>query len=101
MPSMVRDVSAMLVETMHFLPLRPFLLADGGASNIFYCIAGVNVLYKGITLSGGASSPSLSTSFLICLQAVSISSSPVRNSKMSPGSSKQCIYTAVLTLASR
>lgn len=41
---------------------------------------------------GGASSPSLSTSFFIYLQAFSISSSPVKNSKISPSSSKQWIF---------
>lgn len=42
---------------MHFLPYKPFLFGAGGGSNIFYYITGVNVLYKGITDRGGASSP--------------------------------------------
>ena len=74
---------------MHFLPYNPFLLGKGGSSNILYCIIGDNVEYKGITLRGGASSPSFSTSFLIYLQAYSISSSPVKNNRISPFSSKQ------------
>lgn len=79
----------MFVATMHFLPGIPFLLGAGAASNIFYCIVGVNVEYKGITDNGGTSSFNFSTSFLIYLQAASISSSPVKNNKISPGSSKQ------------
>ena len=74
---------------MHFLPGKPFLFLGGGGSNILYCEFGVNVEYKGITSRLGTSSPILSTSFLICLHANSISSSPVRKSKISPYSSKQ------------
>jgi hypothetical protein len=90
-PSIVKEVSAILVETTIFLPGNPFLFEGGGASKILYCKCIGKVEYNGITFNGGASSPNLLTSSLIFLQAVSISSSPVKNNKTSPGSSKQWI----------
>jgi hypothetical protein len=72
---------------MHFLPGNPFLLGLGGGSNILCYYYGLKVEYRGITSRGGTSSPNFSVSFLIFLQAVSISSSPVKKSKISPGSS--------------
>jgi hypothetical protein len=74
---------------MHLRPGIPFLFFSGAGSNIRCYIAGVNVEYRGITFSIPTSYSSFSTSFLIYLQAVSISSSPVRNKRISPGSSKQ------------
>jgi len=84
---MVRDVSAIFVQTMIFLPGIPFEFAAGGASKIFYYAAGGRVEYNGTTLTGPQLSPCFSDSLLIYLQAVSISSSPVKNTNISPGSS--------------
>ena len=87
MPSIVIEVSATFVATTIFLPGTPFLFGGGAGSNIFYCSAGGRVEYSGTHLTGPTSFPNFSISFVIFLHASSISSSPVRNTRISPGSS--------------
>lgn len=70
-PSIVRDVSAMLVDMITFLPILPFL-SGGLGPKIRCCCAGGNVEYRGIQSSSPRSFlffASVSTS----LQAFSIS----------------------------
>lgn len=93
---MVNEVSAILVAIMHFLPGTPLLFGLGGSSKILCYYAGGNVLYRGKINISPTSSPNFFTSFLISLQAYSISSSPVKNSSISPFASRTCIYTTVL-----
>ena len=75
------------VATTIFLPAIPFLFAGGAASKIFYCKFGGNEEYKGTHFIAPTSLPNFSISLVILLQASSISSSPVRNTKISPASS--------------
>ena len=72
-PSIVRDVSAILVETTTFLPIAPLGLLGGGGSKILCCKFGGSVEYKGIHLRSPTSGPRFSTSLCILLQASSIS----------------------------
>ena len=102
MPSMVSDVSAMLVLITILRPGGCPGLRDGGAgSKIFCCIAGGSVEYSGNTSTAPAASPRLLTSRRILLAASSISSSPVRKSRMSPGGSQAWICTTVRIAASK
>ncbi len=48
-PSIVIEVSAILVDMTIFLPGIPFLFLGGALSNIFYCIYGGKDEYKGTT----------------------------------------------------
>jgi hypothetical protein len=53
LPSMVRDVSAMLVETTTFLPGGPPCLeGGGGGSKILCCCCGGRLEYKGTAFKG-------------------------------------------------
>lgn len=70
---MVNDVSAIFVETTTFLPIAPFALLGGAASNIRCCKFGGRVEYKGIHFKSPTSGPRLSISRLILLHASSIS----------------------------
>ena len=70
---MVREVSAMLVETATFLPMAPFGLFGGGDSKILCWRLGGNVEYSGMHLRSPTSGPRFSTSRWIRLQASSIS----------------------------
>jgi hypothetical protein len=90
-PSIVREVSAIFVATTHFLPGTPLLFLGGAGSKILCYYAGGSVEYNGTTSILPTSSPSFFTSLVISLQACSISSSPVKNSKISPSSSMACI----------
>jgi hypothetical protein len=49
MPSIVSDVSAMLVDTTILRPAGPPLRAGGALSKIFCCMAGGSVEYRGTT----------------------------------------------------
>ncbi len=69
-PSIVREVSAIFVAITIFLPGTPFLFGGGGSSNIFYCIKGGKVEYKGIHLTGPASGPNFSSKKLRYLLAL-------------------------------
>lgn len=86
-PSIVKDVSAILVAITIFLPGTPLLFGGGASSNIFCYILGGRVEYKGIHLTGPTSEPIFSISLVTFLHASSISSSPVRKTKISPYSS--------------
>lgn len=77
-PSMVKEVSAMFVETTTFLPIAPFGLFGGASSKILCCRLGGRVEYKGMHLSSPTSGPKLSISLLILLHATSISSCPIQ-----------------------
>jgi hypothetical protein len=99
-PSIVNEVSAIFVDIIIFRPAIPFLLEDGAGSNIFYCIDGGRELYRGIMLTFPTLSPYFWISYLIALHAFSISSSPVKNTSISPSSSYICIYTTVRMVAS-
>ena len=48
-PSIVREVSAIFVDTIHFLPGMPFLFGPGGGLNILYYYWNGSVEYKGKT----------------------------------------------------
>ena len=48
-PSMVREVSAMLVDTTTFRPMAPFGLLGGGGSKIRCCCWGGMLEYNGMT----------------------------------------------------
>jgi hypothetical protein len=61
-PSMVSDVSAMLVDTTTFLPMAPFGLFGGAGSKILCCKAGGKVENKGIHFISPTSGPKLSIS---------------------------------------
>ena len=100
MPSMVRDVSAMFVETTIFLPAMP-LRGGGASSKILCCCCGGRDAYRGTTLTSPTLSPALPISRRIFMHASSISSSPVRKMRMSPGGSHAWICTAVRMAASR
>lgn len=71
---MVREVSAMFVETTTFLPIDPFGLFGGADSKILCCKFGGNVEYKGMHFISPISGPIVSISRFIFLQASSISS---------------------------
>ena len=73
MPSMVRDVSAMFVDTTHFLPKAPLGRFGGAGSKILCCKFGGNVEYRGIHFISPTSGPKLSTSLCNRLHASSIS----------------------------
>lgn len=72
-PSMVKDVSAIFVETTTFRPIAPFALFGGADSKILCCKFGGRVEYSGIHFNSPTSGPKLSISFFILLQASSIS----------------------------
>ena len=72
-PSIVRDVSAIFVETTIFLPIAPFGRRAGADSKILCCKLGGRVEYSGIQLTSPMSEPRLSISRLILLHASSIS----------------------------
>ena len=72
-PSMVREVSAMFVDTTTFLPTAPLALVAGGASKILCCRLGGRVEYSGIHFMSPTSGPRLSISLCSLLQASSIS----------------------------
>jgi hypothetical protein len=92
---MVIDASAMLVATTT-------LRAPGGAySKIFYCISVGRAEYTGSIISSGASAPSFFILSYNTWQAVSISSCPVRNSRISPAGSSKWIYMQHIRAASR
>mmetsp|Transcript_59602 Transcript_59602/g.124513 ORF Transcript_59602/g.124513 Transcript_59602/m.124513 type:complete len:208 (-) Transcript_59602:1012-1635(-) len=103
MPSIVSDVSAMLVDTTTLRPGGPPLTRGSGAgSKTFCCSAGGSAEYSG-THTTGPTSVSFwpLSSISILLHACSISSSPVRKMRMSPGGSQRWICTAVRMAASR
>jgi len=56
-PSIVIDVSAILVATIHLRPAIPFLFLGGGYSNIFYYYLGGNDEYNGIIFKFPTLSP--------------------------------------------
>lgn len=68
-PSIVKEVSAILVAIIIFLPGIPFLFLGGGLSKILYCILGGKEEYKGIILTSPHSSFYFSISFFMFLQA--------------------------------
>ena len=70
---MVREVSAMLVETTTFLPMAPFGLFGGGDSKILCWRLGGSVEYNGMHLRSPTSGPRFSTSRWMRLHASSIS----------------------------
>ena len=72
-PSIVSDVSAMLVDTTTFRPMAPFDLLGGAASKMRCWSWGGSVEYRGMHLISPISGPTLSDSRLIRLQASSIS----------------------------
>jgi len=72
-PSIVKDVSAIFVETTTLRPIAPFALFGGAASKILCCKFGGRVEYNGIHFNSPTSGPKLSISFFILLQASSIS----------------------------
>lgn len=72
-PSIVREVSAMFVDTTTFRPIAPLDLFGGAGSKILCCKLGGSVEYSGIHFSSPTSGPKLSISRLILLQASSIS----------------------------
>lgn len=72
-PSIVKDVSAIFVETTTLRPIAPFALLGGAASKILCCKLGGRVEYNGIHFNSPTSGPKLSISFFILLQASSIS----------------------------
>ena len=93
---MVKEVSAMFVDTTIFLPAGPPYFNGGGAdSNIFCCIAEEREEYKGTTLTGPTLSPILATFFVIFQHASSISSSPVRNTSMNLNNYSNCCIKVV------
>jgi len=49
---MVKDVSAILVDTTTLRPGFPSLLGGGGSSKMRFCCWGGKVLYSGITETG-------------------------------------------------
>ena len=61
-PSIVREVSAIFVETTHFLPTAPFGLFGGAGSKILCCRFGGRVEYRGIVFISPTSGPKFSTS---------------------------------------
>lgn len=73
-PSMVRDVSAIFVDTTTLRPIAPFGLFGGGSSKMRCCRLGGSVEYSGMHFSSPTSGPKLSISLFILLQATSISS---------------------------
>lgn len=72
-PSIVKEVSAMFVETTTLRPTAPLGLLGGAGSKILCCKFGGRVEYNGIHFSSPTSGPKLSISFFILLQASSIS----------------------------
>jgi len=72
-PSIVRDVSAIFVETTTFRPIAPFGRFGGAGSKILCCRFGGNVEYRGMHFISPTSGPRLSTSLCILLHASSIS----------------------------
>lgn len=72
-PSIVRDVSAILVAITILRPGIPLRLGGGAASKIFYCRLGGRVEYNGTHLTGPTSYPNFSNSLVNFLQASSIS----------------------------
>ena len=85
----------MLVATTHFRPGIPLKFLPGAASKILCCCYGGKELYSGTTIILPTASPSFLHSSLICWQAYSISSSPVKKSRMSPSASSLWILTTV------
>ena len=77
----------MFVEITNLRPLTPALFVAGALSKIFYYILGGKVLYKVTTNRFPTLSPSFLDSSLICVAAYSISSSPVKKSRISPAGS--------------
>jgi hypothetical protein len=67
----------------------------GASSKIRCCCCGGSDAYNGTTFTSPTLSPAFATSLRILVQASSISSSPVRKIKMSPGGSHAWICTAV------
>ena len=95
MPSIVRDASAMLVATIT-------LRAPGGAgSKMRVCISEGSAAYTGRMMSSGRLEPSDFIRSYRIWHAVSISSEPVRKSRMSPGGSERWICITVISEASR
>lgn len=72
-PSMVKDVSAIFVETTTLRPIAPLALLGGAGSKILCCKFGGRVEYNGMHFNSPTSGPKLSISFLILLHASSIS----------------------------
>ena len=72
-PSIVRDVSAMLVDTTHLRPMAPLGRLDGAGSKMRCCCCGGRVEYRGMQRNSPTSGPKFSTSFFNLLQASSIS----------------------------
>uniref|UniRef100_A0A915KH93 Uncharacterized protein n=1 Tax=Romanomermis culicivorax TaxID=13658 RepID=A0A915KH93_ROMCU len=72
-PSIVSDVSAILVETTHLRPIAPLDFLAGAGSKMRCCKLGGKVEYSGMHRRSPISEPKLSISFLIRLQASSIS----------------------------
>src|SRR4051812_10488410 len=82
-PSIVKLVSAIFVDTMTFLPGGPPGFLDAGAgSNILCCAFGGNVEYNGTHIMGPCSCPNKSACSVNLRTASSISCSPVRKTKI-------------------
>ena len=95
MPSMVSDASAMFVATITFL-------APGGAgSKMRVCISDGSDEYTGRMMSSGTGEPRPFMRSNRIWHAVSISSWPVRKSRMSPSGSERWICITVISAASR
>jgi hypothetical protein len=95
MPSMVSDVSAMLVDTTILRPGGPpGITGPGAGSKIFCCCAGGSVEYSGRASSTPYCASNFGLSAAILWHMSSISFSPVRKSRMSPGSSTWWIWQA-------
>ena len=91
---MVSDASAILVATTH-------LRVPGGAgSKMRVCISLGRLEYTGSTASSGTDGPSWRMRSYNTSQLVSISSCPVRNSRMSPSGSVMWICITVMSAAS-
>ena len=72
-PSIVRDVSAMFVDTTHLRPMAPLARLGGAGSKMRCCCWGGSVEYRGMQRNSPISGPKLSISFFNLLQASSIS----------------------------
>lgn len=72
-PSIVREVSAIFVDTTTFRPMAPLGLLGGAGSKIRCWRFGGSVEYRGMHFSSPTSGPRLSISLFILLQASSIS----------------------------
>jgi hypothetical protein len=89
----------MFVANIIFLPGIPYLFFPGASSKILvYCYGG-RVLYNGRINASPQVFPNRLSSSLTSAQAFSISSSPVKKIKISPGGYFVCISTTVLMTA--